>query len=262
MKRNDQRKPRDSKATTAVETIAQALRTRALRLEEGDYLGSEDELSREFRVSAPTLRQAARLLEHEDVIKVKRGLYGGYYARRPKIETIARVAATYLRGNASSIDEIETLLDALTPLLVSLVLRSKRRHALEEFAVPGSKLPPLEIFFDNESRFSNLLVELTGNSALRLVLSIFFQVNLSVPRKYRASDKALLLRIQQTRIAVAQALLAKDEEAAVARILELRRLIYRGVRRSLDEEKRSAKRAFAQDRARRAARIAIKRGFS
>jgi len=50
---------------SAAHRAAHALREDILAREDGELLGSEDELMERLGVSRPTLRQAARLLEHE-----------------------------------------------------------------------------------------------------------------------------------------------------------------------------------------------------
>jgi len=50
---------------SAGERAAQQLRQEILECGEGTLLGSEDELMKQFGISRPTLRQTARLLEHE-----------------------------------------------------------------------------------------------------------------------------------------------------------------------------------------------------
>lgn len=128
-----------SKPQSAVNRIAQGLRTMALGLQPGEYVGSEESLSRKFRVTGPTLRQAVRLLEHEQVIEVRRGVRGGYFADRPNIETISRVAAVYLRSRLGSFDEMTVFLEFIQPFLVDLVLASGRLEEMQPFARPADE---------------------------------------------------------------------------------------------------------------------------
>jgi GntR family transcriptional repressor for pyruvate dehydrogenase complex len=222
---------------SAPDRIADTLRTAALAAGDGAWLGSEETLCARFEVTAPTLRQAARLLEHEEVLKVRRGVRGGYYAHRPKIDTIARVAATWLRGNADVLDESRLLMDALTPLLAELAMRSPRLDELAEFAQASPPDASLESFADRESRFVTLLVALADNEPLRLVFAIFFQVGLTVPRRRRVSDRILMEEVEAERIALARALIAGDAATAVGHALTHRRLILAAMKRNLLAEK-------------------------
>src|SRR3546814_14470549 len=56
-------------------------------------LGSEDEVMRSLEVSRPTLRQALRLLEQEQLVSVRRGVGGGLFARRPTEEGVTHTAS-------------------------------------------------------------------------------------------------------------------------------------------------------------------------
>lgn len=72
------------------------LRTFALGLEEGTLIGSEDDILGRLEVSRVTMRQAARLLEREGVLRVRRGINGGYFASRPSVEMVENIVCTYL----------------------------------------------------------------------------------------------------------------------------------------------------------------------
>jgi GntR family transcriptional regulator, transcriptional repressor for pyruvate dehydrogenase complex len=85
---------------------AARLREDILRCQDGDYLGSEDELVAKYGVSHPTFRQTARMLELEQLLSVRRGPGGGYYARSPVVSLVARSVATYLRAQNVSPDQL------------------------------------------------------------------------------------------------------------------------------------------------------------
>lgn len=76
---------------------AETLREIALAKPQGELLGSEDELVDLLGVSRATVRQAARLLEREGVLRVRRGINGGYFAARPNIEMVETVFCAYLK---------------------------------------------------------------------------------------------------------------------------------------------------------------------
>lgn len=72
------------------------MRALALATPEGERLGSEDELVEKLGVARVTIRQAARLLEREGLVKVRRGLNGGYFATRPTVEMVETIVCNYL----------------------------------------------------------------------------------------------------------------------------------------------------------------------
>ena len=221
------------KGPSVVERVTLALREVALASQEGAYLGSDEGLTRQYNVSSPTLRQAARLLEHEGVLKVKRGVHGGYYADRPKIEAITRVGAIFLRTNANALNDIERVMDALTPLIVNSVIQSERLHELEGIVRIGTTDHEPEHVANLEAQFVRLLIDLTGNSVIQLIHAVVFQFGMTVPTQLRPSDAKLVQALRRSTIALAKALLEKDAEAAIGHSLEHRRMIVEGIRRSL-----------------------------
>jgi GntR family transcriptional repressor for pyruvate dehydrogenase complex len=93
------------KRGTLVRATAEALRQRVFAAEPGALIGSLGDLARGEGVGIVTIQQAARILEHEGLLEVRRGPGGGYYGRRPDAETLERVLAAYMRMHAASFDE-------------------------------------------------------------------------------------------------------------------------------------------------------------
>lgn len=87
-------KPKTAKSAT--ELTAQALRNIVLSIEPGEHIGSEEELIARLGSSRITVRQVARLLEREGLLKVRRGINGGYFAARPDAGTIEATVSSYL----------------------------------------------------------------------------------------------------------------------------------------------------------------------
>jgi DNA-binding GntR family transcriptional regulator len=85
-----------SKARSPIDTAADELREITLGADEGTFIGSEDDLVQRLKVSRVTVRQAARLLEREGVLRVRRGINGGYFASRPSVQMVETVVSAYL----------------------------------------------------------------------------------------------------------------------------------------------------------------------
>jgi len=92
--------------TTTLKRVVAAIREEALRLGHDTLLGSEDELVARFGVSRPTFRQAAKLLEQEQLLKIKRGVGGGYFVQRPTGEAVAHVTAVYLHSRSATLQHL------------------------------------------------------------------------------------------------------------------------------------------------------------
>lgn len=85
-----------TKPKSALDEAASRLRSIALTAKEGGLVGSEETLIAKLGVSRATVRQAARLLEREGFLRVRRGINGGYFAARPDVRTIEKAVSSYL----------------------------------------------------------------------------------------------------------------------------------------------------------------------
>jgi GntR family transcriptional repressor for pyruvate dehydrogenase complex len=81
---------------SATEAAAQSLRAIVLSVNSGALIGSEEELILRLGCSRSTVRQVARLLEREGLLKVRRGINGGYFGARPDAGTIEATVSAYL----------------------------------------------------------------------------------------------------------------------------------------------------------------------
>jgi GntR family transcriptional repressor for pyruvate dehydrogenase complex len=79
--------------TSTIDSTVRQLRQISRETDEGKLIGSEDELTRLLQVSVSSIRQAARLVEREGFLRVKRGRYGGYFSARPGARTIEAALA-------------------------------------------------------------------------------------------------------------------------------------------------------------------------
>jgi len=164
---------------SAVRNAAKALRVDALALADGALLGSEEDLLGRYGISRPTLRQATALLVHEQLLVIKRGVNGGYFARRPNARGVAHTAAIYLQSRNTSLREI---IQAVLPIKVELAtLACRNRNAaglqqLRDFRERDSKLArdDYHAFLKSELEFGDILGELSGNNVLCLFLETLY----------------------------------------------------------------------------------------
>ena len=92
----------------AAELVAADLRRQIIRgeLSEGDALPPESELMVRFGVSRPTLREAFRVLESENLIAIRRGARGGARVQPPGREVAARYAAFTLEYRGVTLRDV------------------------------------------------------------------------------------------------------------------------------------------------------------
>lgn len=104
---HDQSKPRSREraAIRPVQATADRLRDMIFTHEPDERIGSLNGLAEALGVGIVTVQQAARVLEHEGILEVRRGPGGGYYGRRPDAASLERSLAAYMRAQPQSWEE-------------------------------------------------------------------------------------------------------------------------------------------------------------
>jgi GntR family transcriptional regulator, transcriptional repressor for pyruvate dehydrogenase complex len=153
--------------------------------EEGELLGSEEDLIAALGVSRPTLRQASAQVIQENLITVRRGVGGGYFARVPNSMAVSRMAAIYLQSRKLHLPDI---LQALKPLrteiagLAAVHGRGTPNQALakfietEEAELQQGDPPTYREFLSGEREFGRILADLSKNDVLNLFLNIVYDL--------------------------------------------------------------------------------------
>jgi DNA-binding FadR family transcriptional regulator len=226
--------PRKSVSSPIVRQVAKALRTEALNREEGELIGSEEELLARFGVSRPTLRQAAGLLTLEQLLIVKRGVGGGYIATRPSADAVTHVTAIYLQTRDTSMEEIINSSKPITIEMARLAAHSQNKDAIEELRQfveteraaeeeqagetkePFSKADYRE-FLKTEREFGRILGNLSGNRVLTLFLDVVYDFCAGLRGEgdvfINRPERITLHRHQ--RLKLAEAILERDEELVI-----------------------------------------------
>lgn len=202
-----------------------------LAAEDGAFLGSEAELLELIGVSAPTLRQVARLLEHEELLVIKRGVRGGFFARRPSAETVARSAALFLSVQNTSLEEVYSASQTVNDDLMrraALSADEAGRAVLAEIVAQmrdGDRPPERDEFIALAKRMNDQIAVIAGNAPLALFLRVFRHISLNrEPGATHFPEVSETWRDSYARLG--EAILAHDPEAATAcarRLSELAR---------------------------------------
>jgi DNA-binding FadR family transcriptional regulator len=163
--------------------IADELRTLILsgELADGELLGREPELVERFAVSRPSLREALRILEAENLITVVRGVRGGVVVNAPDSRVTARTAAMVLQARNVSVSDVLEARHMLEPLAARAVasMRNRRRVVAELAAMVDdieAKLEDAEAFSAAFAKFDEQLVVLAGNQTLAIVDEMLSEV--------------------------------------------------------------------------------------
>ena len=176
------------KRRTATQQAADRLRAIVLDAPEGTLIGSEDSLVNRLECSRSTVRQTARLLEREGLLKVRRGINGGYFGARPTAETIESTLGIHLE--ALNVDGHDTTTMA-TALWVVAVRAASHADPAAIRAVAERMTRKLKALDENASfnkvRELDLLIqaeifELARSPYIKLI----FDVNVTFSRRHFA----------------------------------------------------------------------------
>jgi DNA-binding FadR family transcriptional regulator len=147
---------------------------------EGDVLGSEPELLERYGVSRAVFREAVRLVEHQEVARMRRGPGGGLVVTAPTVESVMDAVAVYLFYVDADVEEVfearlvlEETVTELAPsrlgeddilALRDLVAREREGavhdyRELHALLATFTRNPALEFFVDLLNRVSTLFLD-------------------------------------------------------------------------------------------------------
>lgn len=160
------------------ELVADELRDRILSAEQldGGLLPKQEDLLDEFRVSAPSIREALRILETEGLVTVLRGNTGGATVRRPSASKVAYMAALVLQSQEVGLDDVAAALTNLEPRCAAMAAARDDRAttvvpALEaRIEAQRAVVHDPEAFAHESRRFHEDLVAGCGNQTMILVI--------------------------------------------------------------------------------------------
>jgi DNA-binding FadR family transcriptional regulator len=184
-------------------------------------LGSQSDLMQEYKVSRAVLRQAIRLLEHDSIATVQRGAGGGLVVARPDMQATTRAIKVYLeyaRIGPSEILATRQTLEAATVSLVVARLNQEGEQRLRDQIATEAGLDG-RANADELLQFHFLLGELCGDAALRLFTSVVLQLadaHSTFHFRSLQDRNAVVKRVKHLHARIAEALIARDKEQALA----------------------------------------------
>jgi GntR family transcriptional regulator, transcriptional repressor for pyruvate dehydrogenase complex len=183
--------------------------------EDGDewLLGSEDEMIRMLGVSRPTLRQAARMLEQEQLLVVRRGIGGGLFGRRPTAEAVSHTASVYLRSEGATYRDLigtQLLLGTECARLAAQNPNRDERDALRDYykeRVSDFEHVSAAEFVRHSVEFQRRVAALASSPALRLFVDVLMDLSQSsAPIQRIYGDRARQMQTFKGHQAVADAI--------------------------------------------------------
>jgi GntR family transcriptional regulator, transcriptional repressor for pyruvate dehydrogenase complex len=167
------------RAPKTAELIAALYRRQIVRgeLKPGDTLPSEQRLMAQFGVSRPTLREAFRILEAENLISVKRGSRGGARVTQPSLSVAARYVGLLLQVQGTTIADVYEARMVLEPACARLLARHRTSADLADLnacieelrglvEAGQQKVPEPARWSSLAYRFHELIMQRSGSNTL------------------------------------------------------------------------------------------------
>ncbi|HMK85834.1 MAG TPA: GntR family transcriptional regulator [Steroidobacteraceae bacterium] len=211
-----------------VQAAAAKLRDLILAREAGAQIGSLSEVAQLLGVGIVTVQQAARILEHEGLLAVRRGPGGGYYGTRPDEAALERGFAAYLRVHGFGHRESHRMISLLDCEIVPAAARCTDESLRQAIRALIERLDRCEsiderVAFETDLRDTLLrmvawpLFELLCRVTLRLY------VHTRAPLVFEGEDA--IAEWKRGRRRILQAILDRDDELAQFEAERYRRLV-------------------------------------
>jgi GntR family transcriptional regulator, transcriptional repressor for pyruvate dehydrogenase complex len=212
----------NEKRPSSIENASARLRAMSLAADEGAPLGAEDALQARLGIARSTVRQAARILEREGLLRVKRGASGGYFAARPQMEVIENAVSAYLRTKSIVAGDVMAVGDLLWPEAVRrAAVRPHTSADFEDLARAQALVDSVhgamtrDDFIAVEKSVARLIVRLSGSSYIELIVGInsaFFRLE---ERVGLIPSPGAIAEWRERRVLELTAIRTADEELAV-----------------------------------------------
>ncbi|MFT4025459.1 MAG: GntR family transcriptional regulator [Novosphingobium sp.] len=200
-----------------VQQAAERLRELLFAVPTGTRLGALPELARRFGVGIVTVQQAARILEHEGLLEVRRGPGGGYYGTRPDDAALERAITAYMRVHPTSFDEAADITSLLFNELVPAACACRDERLRETLRALGETIDERNTELERggfELALQNLLFEMVD----RPLFEALTRVTLRFAETRRAplidGSRAGAAEWKAGRRRIIAAILAQDAELA------------------------------------------------
>jgi GntR family transcriptional regulator, transcriptional repressor for pyruvate dehydrogenase complex len=200
-----------------VNATAERLRDLILAQEPDALIGSLPELAKRLEVGITTVQQAARVLEHEGLLHVRRGPGGGYFGGRPDALALERSLATYLRiRRADDYEALEmmTLLDCELMPAAAQGTQERLFDELRALKLRVDQCTASEERIAFEDDFHSILFKLVNRPLIELLaqVSMRFYRSQPIPQIFEGEEGVRAWR--QWRHQIIDAILARDPERA------------------------------------------------
>ena len=211
-----------------VQSAAAQLRDVILAREPGAQIGSLNEVAQMLGVGIVTVQQAARILEHEGLLAVRRGPGGGYYGTRPDEAALERAFAAYLRVHGYGHRESQRMMSLLDLEIVPAAARctdENLRRAIRGLFERVDSCDTIELRIAFEVELRDLLLRMVAAPLIELLCRVTSRLYASVRTAIVFTGKDAVADWKMGRRRILEAILEQDQELAQFEAERYRRLV-------------------------------------
>ncbi len=209
---------------TLASRTARELVSLSLAADPGDYLGAEDELLGRFGVSRPTLRQAAKMVERDRLISIRRGTKGGFYAERPDARDAIQSLARFLRMRGANLTDVIQVTRPVSEEAAVAAARNRTAEEAETLRVFAAGIDAHDTPRDlivAEVEMARMIARMSGNPVVELVMEIGYSFGLDERGSDLYADPERRERTRAMQRSLCNAIV--DGDADIARLMMRRR---------------------------------------
>jgi DNA-binding FadR family transcriptional regulator len=215
------------RALKAPEMLASRVREQILagELKDGDKLPAEAILIDRFGVSRPTVREAYRILESENLLTINRGARGGAVVHVPDSRLVSRYLLMVLQAENATIAEIYQARSAFEPALARLVAEQCKPEAIAALRacieIVRTSVGDSDAFSRAVTDFHRTMVAASGNRPLLHLFDALYNIILQhqaavVSRSHRDAAKSKVMKDAARGIRSYETLVTHIENGAAA----------------------------------------------
>ncbi|MGB0722898.1 MAG: FadR/GntR family transcriptional regulator [Gammaproteobacteria bacterium] len=200
------------------------------QLKAGDRLPTEEELSRRYGVSRPTIREALKRLAAQKLVRSRRGPSGGTFINQLDAADVAEGLGTGLMLMVGlgevGLEQVAEARHALESLCLGLAVERRGTDELEKMAreIEHQRDPATtdEEFCASDVRFHQALAEASGNPVLKVLAGAVLEslqpaTNLLI---YRHRDRAQVVAQHTALLGALERRSVVDARAALDELME------------------------------------------
>ncbi len=196
---------------------AERMRDVIFDCEPGTRIGSLNSLAEDLEVGIVTVQQAARVLEHEGLLEVRRGPGGGYFGQRPGVETMQAMLGAYMRAEPASWQEALDMTSLLFNELAAAAAAScsdEHRAGLEAIRQRIGASESMEEVSALELDFQSLLFRMVNRPLFELITRVTLQISTVAADETISRNLTGFAEWKDGRCRIINAILEGDEELA------------------------------------------------